>query len=518
MQTTVGAYLQSIRKAKDLTLDQVSQATKVRIPYLQALEDDEINLLPSKVQGRGYLRLYADFLDIPVQPLLAVWPDQPLIFPEPEQEPTQQPEENVAMEGSEEGNPELFPDTGPSLAEERTAAVESVSSEPDSGAAIPPPEAHLAHTPPEYTPISEYDVIPENGSNPVVEPEQLTSQQIFLQIGEQLRTQREKLNVSVEDVERFTRLRVRYIHALEDGRLEDLPSLVQGRGMLSNYADFLNLDTEALLNQFANALQTRRIELLAPAKPVKENKNKQGVRKPVQMPGWRKILTPDLAVGGGLFVLLVVFIVWGSARFTGSPNEDTEPTAPSISEALINPDETAVSEADLLLTSLPSVEVTAGANPSGDIVTGEDLITPEVTETMEGDEAVASNLPVQLVIVVNQRVWMRVIVDDKVAFEGRAIPGNAYPYDAESRIELTAANAAAIELIYNQRNLGELGSIGEVVRLIFTDTETLVPTPMFTGTPTATQQPTYTLQPTQTLAVTLTPAALPSVTITPLVP
>ena len=64
------------------------------------------------------------------------------------------------------------------------------------------------------------------------------SQQIFNEIGTSLREQRELLGLSIEDVENHTHLRRHYLLALEAGDLDGLPSPVQGRGMLNNYATF----------------------------------------------------------------------------------------------------------------------------------------------------------------------------------------------------------------------------------------------------------------------------------------
>ena len=232
MQMTVGAYLQSNRKAQNLSLDQVSLATRIRIPYLQALEDDEPEALPSKVQARGYLRLYADYLNIPEQLLLDAWPDKPLVFSESD-------------ESTEEISPEPETETFESVTQTLEATDEVVQ-------------------PPDLPDKIEDDFQNENEPFEMDFPPEIeeapNAQEIFRNIGQQLRKQRESISVTIEDVERFTRLRSHYIRALEEGKLEDLPSLVQGRGMLSNYASFLNMDTEALLNQFADALQTRRIE------------------------------------------------------------------------------------------------------------------------------------------------------------------------------------------------------------------------------------------------------------------
>ena len=82
MAATVGEILRTIRKERGLSLEQASIVTRVRHEYLAALENNEEYLLPSAVQGRGYLRLYADYLGLPVQPLLDAWPNGIPVFPE----------------------------------------------------------------------------------------------------------------------------------------------------------------------------------------------------------------------------------------------------------------------------------------------------------------------------------------------------------------------------------------------------------------------------------------------------
>ena len=62
------------------------------------------------------------------------------------------------------------------------------------------------------------------------------SNAIFLEIGEELKKQRESLGLSLSDVERLTKIRELYLYNLEQGEVDELPSTVQGRGILNNYS------------------------------------------------------------------------------------------------------------------------------------------------------------------------------------------------------------------------------------------------------------------------------------------
>lgn len=439
---TLGEFLKARRQARDLTLEQVAHATRVRIHYLRALEEDERENLPSAVQGRGYLRLYGDYLGLDVARLLAAW-ESGLVLDEP---PAEQAAELLTMALSEP-TPEPEPQPAPE----------------------PQPE-------PEPLPL----VQPE--------PEASESQAILNEIGQRLRLQRETLGISLADVERHLRLRQHYILALERGALEQLPSPVQGRGMLSNYARFLNLDAEAILLRFADALQARRVERMDQQTVVKA---RRPAAQPAQPGTWRRLVTPDLLIGGSLFVLMLVFLVWGLGRIDSlsRPQQEISGTPLSISEALLITPIPSPSPIAMTATPRPPNEPGLPGDPGG----GEIVVTPINTD------------PLQVYIVAQQRAWLRVVVDGKLAFQGRVVPGNAYPFSGLQQIELVTGNAAALKVVYNQQNLGVLGNVGQVAQLIFVPGSIITPTPLV-PTVLPTQRPTLTLQPSPTqLSPTITP-------------
>ncbi len=82
------------------------------------------------------------------------------------------------------------------------------------------------------------------------------------EIGIALQTQRERLGFSTANVESQIFIPERYLKAIEAGSLEKLPSTVQGRGMVKNYAQFLGLDPEPILLHYADVLQ-ERLKVLA---------------------------------------------------------------------------------------------------------------------------------------------------------------------------------------------------------------------------------------------------------------
>ena len=342
------------------------------------------------------------------------------------------------------------------------------------------------------------------------------AQQIFVELGEKLRGQREILGLSLEDVERHTHLRIHYLKALEAGDLKGLPSPVQGRGMLSNYARFLGMDSDALLLRFAEGLQASLT-----AKQVAEPRRQRVVRhRPVtSVSPLRRLLSVDFVIGGFIVIFLLGFVFWGGTRIAGIRSEEAEstptPSPPSIADVLIaspteelasstlsaqedDPDVLSLTLTPEVASALLPVEDQAGEAPDEDEV-GE-LETPAPPEQ--------DNAALQVYIIVKQRAWMRVIVDGQVEFEGRVIPGSAYPYSGEESIEILTGNGAALDVFFNQADLGPLGALGEVVQRVFTVQGVQTPTPTLTSTP---PPPTPTApSPTPTLNETELPAATPT--------
>lgn len=307
-----------------------------------------------------------------------------------------------------------------------------------------------------------------------------SSTQIFTQLGENLRQQREMLGFSREEIERNTRIRQHYLEAIEDGRMDDLPSPVQGRGMLQNYTDFLGMDEEQVLLQFADGLQAQLAEKQSVRKIPEDTKPKSGRRMRLPLRGF---FPGDWILGTILIAVVIVFVVWGSIRINSIRTAQTPvETVPSIADALqTTPDESISAEITATETLLPEiVETDPAAVPPEDLPAEATPETPVPT---------VSDAPVQVYVSVLQRAWMRATVDGGVEFEGRVIPGAAYAFSGEFEISLLTGNGAALQVFFNETDLGVLGVYGEVVLRVFTPEGVQLPTPTITPQPTNTPVP-----------------------------
>ncbi len=316
-----------------------------------------------------------------------------------------------------------------------------------------------------------------------------SSDAIFADIGQQLRARREMLSLTYEEVERHIHVRVPFLEALEHGALEDLPSPVQTRGILVNYAGFLDLDVDSILLLFADGVQAR-YEERGPQKPVR---TKAPLTVNTTLPPLRGFIASDLVFGGGLAIMLLLFAVWGISRvMTVRSEASTRATPPSISEVLAG-------------TALPTIAQQVTVIPAQDTLAPTTAASPAVTLDLA---TLDPNVNVQVAITASERTYVRVTVDGKVKFEGRTEPDSTTTYQASDQIEVLVGNAAALRVTYNGHDLGLMGNFGQVVDRLYTAAG--VATPTATAVPTRTPTPVVTATPSPTLTVTPSASRTPS--------
>ena len=70
---TLGEKLRRARKRKGVDLIEAELSTKVRAKYLEALENEDFDLLPNDIYTKGFLTTYADYLDLDSKKIISLW-------------------------------------------------------------------------------------------------------------------------------------------------------------------------------------------------------------------------------------------------------------------------------------------------------------------------------------------------------------------------------------------------------------------------------------------------------------
>jgi cytoskeletal protein RodZ len=357
-------------------------------------------------------------------------------------------------------------------------------------------------------------------------------------LGEWLQHRREELDISLEQAEADTRIRIRYLEALEAGDFDALPDPVVGRGFLRNYAAYLELDPEEIA-RYADSIAPPAPEPL----PGKAS-------SPADPDTFRPVVLHDMPSrisrqNWGLALLAILILAaLGAAVYFGYPFiTDLLARRESASSPTLVPTFTrqatsiTLSTATHTATSAPSETGSAApVETSAPTATAENELTPTlevtITPTFTPSPSPSPSPPIYtgifLEVVFTDTSWIQVTVDGVREFQGELEAGTYRSWFGEQRIELRVGNAGAVQVTVNGQFLGALGAVGEVVDRVFekVDDEIIesTATPEVTGTltvePTAppTEEPTI-APPTPTISPTLpvTPTATitPTLTITP---
>lgn len=305
------------------------------------------------------------------------------------------------------------------------------------------------------------------------------------EIGRLLRESREKLGLTLDEVENTTRIRKRHLEALESGELEELPSPVQARGFLRNYADFLGLDADEVLLQFAENLQTddRRRDKRpnVDTRPRDDTVRVRSRRFP-----W---LTSDLFVALAIVIAVFGVLIWGGNQVLADMREERAAEGGSPMAALSTTTSTVPT-----VRPEPETQSTGIAQPLPPTTeqTGQGTLPPDLL----GEEFPEDVISIR--ILVEKRAYVEVTVDGETQFAGRVAPGEILEFQGLELIRLVTGNARALRVVHNGVDQGVLGEIGEIMTRLWTVEGETTPTPTASAVPTATPSPTQTRTPTMT--------------------
>jgi transcriptional regulator with XRE-family HTH domain len=271
------------------------------------------------------------------------------------------------------------------------------------------------------------------------------------ELGDYLRHAREVRGMSLRDLEHITRIRIKYLSALEEGDIGALQSDIQLYGFVRNYAKQVGLDPDNTISMLHQSLQNRSKRGLLTLFGLKKQVNRPqrswpdaalpnskpmfkmnvGQKFSLSLP---RLFNQQTSIVVLLVVSLIVFFAWGS---------------PHLRNRIMLLNKQAVSTPVIL----------------GPTITSTFLSYVSVTST---------NLPplvnfsdINLTVIVEQRSFVRVKVDGALEYQGILQMGDRRDYYGNDRIELTTGNGKGIRVIYNQREEGVMGEFGEVVTWVF---------------------------------------------------
>lgn len=243
-------------------------------------------------------------------------------------------------------------------------------------------------------------------------------------MGEVLTDARHRRGVTIEDAEAHTRIRKKYLVALEQDDYLELPEPIYARGFLQIYAEYLGIDPDFAVKLFQPSERPVAPSMIRPAASGLPS----GPGFPVR--GLTFLALACLVIAA-LFFLYAQYAAYvsNSLGTIGSADVAARPTAMSTPTIYA-------------LVPVPTATPTSIPTPSPTPIRG-----------------------VEVVAKITDRCWMRVIADGQTSsplFEGELQAGETRTWKAKDRIDMRVGNAGAVQVTVNGMYQGTLGASGEV--------------------------------------------------------
>lgn len=275
-------------------------------------------------------------------------------------------------------------------------------------------------------------------------------------IGRVLERARQERGLSLEEAERATKIRKRYLAGLENDDYTVLPDAVYAQGFLKTYANFLGLDGEELSRELKTLRRPRRergITYVAPRKSEFE----RPIIRPGGVPGADKRKVSGSTVAAVVVAILVIAALVGALYFVG-----------------LNARTSAIDDARYASHKAPQGD--PGGDPGGEPgreprggQNGEAASRGGTASEQEaGREEVPSEALTVGVEVEGAPAWIRVRSDSETVYEQVAEPGFSRTFQAQRVVGIRAGDAGAVSVEINGQEIGPLGAPGQVLDRSFT--------------------------------------------------
>jgi cytoskeleton protein RodZ len=289
--------------------------------------------------------------------------------------------------------------------------------------------------------------------------------------GTQLKQEREKQGVTLEDISLTTKIGTRMLRALEEEHFDQLPGGIFNKGFIRAYARCLGMDEEQAIADYLAATG---------ASPLAKNND----QVPILEPPSREENPAAAGLPWGTFavVLLVValgFAAWGFySRESENAARDSAPPATNstaISPPSVSPpaeqapaEQKPVESVDSSPTaSKPAEPATATKTPS-EATPSQALTTPPPPSTASQPQpAVPTNGTLLVVVRAREDSWLSISVDGEIVTRALLTAPAQKSVRAQNQVIIHAGNVGALDFEFNGKKLPSQGDYGEVKTLIF---------------------------------------------------
>ena len=206
-------------------------------------------------------------------------------------------------------------------------------------------------------------------------------------IGATLKDARRRLGMDIKEAEERTKIRTRYLRALEAEEWDVLPAPAYVRGFLRTYGEILGLDGEVLADRYRRSYEQQAAAAPPAAEPVLRNNRRGSGSRPPSRSGLIVI------VGAAVVVLLAILAVIGLTSGDDEPGESAKRdrggqarAEQKASDGGNEKDQPALEPVDLTVEPLSTVQICLVGDERATLIDSQ-VFSSGAEETFEGEKS-----------------------------------------------------------------------------------------------------------------------------------
>ncbi|MEM6453686.1 MAG: RodZ domain-containing protein [Acidobacteriota bacterium] len=314
--------------------------------------------------------------------------------------------------------------------------------------------------------------------------------------GTWLRQQREVRDIDLRQIAERSKISMRYLQALEGDRFDLLPASVFAKGFLKQYAGYVGIDPDEVINFYLAARQRALDEAEdEPASGGRGARQRRDLRRSSASRRDRATGSSSSARDGryALGLIAIVLVLIGAVALLSRWSNLGQATDPPTTTVQAAPAPAAVDDTPAARDAAPAVDAAGAAGgPAGDVdaaggpagdADGAPADDPSASADAEASDALASALeptpdnadlpPLRVTIDFVGNCWVQVAADGRRVISEERVQGESLRLTASTSLALTLGNASAARIELNGQPFDPPGTVQQNVRRVTIDLDTV---------------------------------------------
>lgn len=311
--------------------------------------------------------------------------------------------------------------------------------------------------------------------------------------GELLKSERIKKDLSIQDVAYALKLSSRIIQAIENGETDELPAKTFVRGFVKSYADYLKIDSDAVLKQFQEEMGSTHPVPKTIASPVGHptevssttpKSSKVAFRQNVESISGNKLeggLTRRNVIYFAVVTSLVIVTAIINKVANHYQNEIPQVTDASADGVPVNTEAIVASSPSVVSAESVPNDIASALSSSSTITGGVDIASTATVASAAIAAAPVNNQPqntaatekskgqaVEVLIEAKKDAYIDYAKGNTSAFKRLTLKANTYQIlKSQAGLHLRAADGSAVSITVNGVSKGQMSNSNKFVEMTF---------------------------------------------------